>query len=50
VSLHGSKLTQTELYFSQQVWQARIKQLVEAWAGVKLDTTDIYGTKLVVLT
>jgi hypothetical protein len=28
----------------QKVWQASIKLLVEAWSGVELETTDIYGT------
>ena len=27
----------------QKVWQSRIKELVEAWSGVELETTDIYG-------
>jgi hypothetical protein len=30
----------------QKVWQASIKLLVEAWSGVELETTDIYGTSL----
>ena len=27
----------------QRIWQKRIKLLVEAWTGVDLETTDIYG-------
>lgn len=29
----------------KQYWQGRLKTLVEAWAGVELDTTDMYGLR-----
>jgi len=29
----------------KKVWQVRIKELVEAWSGVELETTDIYGMR-----
>jgi len=32
----------------QRIWQKRIKLLVEAWTGVDLETTDIYGEYYIV--
>ena len=29
----------------KRYWQARLKQLVEAWSGVELELTDIYGMR-----
>ncbi len=32
-------------YILQKHWQARLKTLVEAWVGVPLELTDIYGMR-----
>ena len=29
----------------KRYWQARLKDLVEAWSGVELELTDIYGMR-----
>jgi len=32
-------------WFLKRKWQSRLKQLVEAWSGVELELTDIYGMR-----
>lgn len=46
VFVHFNNQTDLSLFlFLQKYWQSRLKVLVEAWVGVPLELTDIYGMR-----